>query len=120
MLARSRGRAETYELLNAGFENVYRETLGTSLDMGTDALRLLGFRAYHARRAALAFRKHNEGALRELAGEWGGKGYIALLRAKIEEAERLIRGGRSLREQVDAAWDNESLREEAREGTLRR
>jgi monovalent cation:H+ antiporter-2, CPA2 family len=120
ILTRSRGRAETYELINAGFENVYRETLGTSLDIGVDALHLLGFRAYHARRAAMAFRKHNDAALHELAKHWGSKSYLAMLRAKIEEAESLIRGGASLREQVDAAWDNEALRDEAANGTLRR
>jgi monovalent cation:proton antiporter-2 (CPA2) family protein len=120
ILVRSKRRVDAYELINAGFDHVYRETLGTSLDMGADALRMLGFRAYHARRAALAFRKHNEAALRDLAGYWGGKNYFEMLRAKIEEAETLVRGGAALRDQVDAAWDNESLREEAAKGTLRR
>lgn len=120
ILVRSKRRVDAYELINAGFDHVYRETLGTSLDMGADALRMLGFRAYHARRAALAFRKHNETALRDLAGYWGGKNYFEMLRAKIEEAETLVRGGAPLRDQVDAAWDNESLREEAAKGTLRR
>jgi CPA2 family monovalent cation:H+ antiporter-2 len=120
ILARSKRRVDAYELINAGFDHVYRETLGTSLEMGADALRLLGFRAYHARRSAAAFRKHNEGALRDLAGHWGGKNYFAMLRAKIEEAENLVRDGSTLRERVDAAWDNESLRDEAAKGTLRR
>jgi monovalent cation:proton antiporter-2 (CPA2) family protein len=120
ILARSKRRVDAYELINAGFENVYRETLGTSLDMGADALRLLGFRAYHARRSALAFRKHNEAALRDLAGHWGSKNYFAVLRTKIEEAESLVRGGANLRERVDAAWDNESLRDAAAKGELRR
>ncbi|HEX2613627.1 MAG TPA: potassium transporter, partial [Fibrobacteria bacterium] len=120
ILARSKRRVDAYELINAGFENVYRETLGTSLDMGADALHLLGFRAYHARRAAMAFRKHNEAALRDLAGHWGSKNYFAVLRTKIEEAESLVRGGANLRERVDAAWDNESLRDAAAKGELRR
>jgi monovalent cation:proton antiporter-2 (CPA2) family protein len=120
ILARSKRRVDAYELINAGFENVYRETLGTSLDMGADALHLLGFRAYHARRAAMAFRKHNEAALRDLAGHWGSKNYFAVLRSKIEEAESLVRGGAPLRDRVDAAWDNEALREAAAKGELRR
>jgi monovalent cation:proton antiporter-2 (CPA2) family protein len=120
ILVRSRRRVDAYELINAGFDNVYRETLGTSLDMGADALHMLGFRAYHARRAALAFRKHNEAALQELAKHWGSKSYMAMLRAKIEEAENLIRGGDSLRNQVDAAWDNEALRDAAAKGELKR
>ena len=121
ILARSRRRVDAYELINAGFEHVYRETLGTSLDMGVDALQLVGFRAYHARRAAFAFRKHNEASMRELASHWGGQNYFTVLRAKIEEAESILRGGGAvLKDQVDAAWDNEPLREEAAKGTLRR
>jgi CPA2 family monovalent cation:H+ antiporter-2 len=120
IMVRSRKRVDAYELINAGFDNVYRETLGTSIDMGADALHMLGFRAYHARRAALAFRKHNEEAMRDLAQHWGAKNYFELLRAKIEEAETLVRGGSGLRDQIDAAWDNESLREEAAKGTLKR
>ncbi len=121
ILARSRRRVDAYELINAGFEHVYRETLGTSLDMGVDALQLVGFRAYHARRAAFAFRKHNEASMRELASHWGGQNYFNVLRAKIEEAESILRGGGAvLKDQVDAAWDNEPLREEAAKGTLRR
>lgn len=60
-----------------------------------------------------------EAAVRELAAHWGGDDYFTMLRAKIEEGENLVRG-KSLRERVDAAWDNESLREEAERGTLRR
>jgi monovalent cation:proton antiporter-2 (CPA2) family protein len=120
ILVRSRRRVDAYELINAGFDKVYRETLGTSIEMGTDALRMLGFRAYHARRSAMAFRKNNEAALHELAKHWGSKSYLAVLRTKIEEAESLIRGGESLRSQVDAAWDNEALRDEAAKGTLKR
>jgi hypothetical protein len=42
-------------LLAAGVPHVYRETVDTSLRLGADALRLLGFRAYQAQRVAQAF-----------------------------------------------------------------
>ena len=59
--------------------------------------------------------------MRELASHWGGQNYFNVLRAKIEEAESILRnGGTVLKEQVDAAWDNEPLREEAAKGTLKR
>jgi monovalent cation:proton antiporter-2 (CPA2) family protein len=119
ILARSKSRTDAYELINAGFDHVYRETLGTSMDMGADALHLLGFRAYQARRAAEAFKKHNEVSVRELAPHWGKKNYFEMLRAKIVESETLIQG-HSLRGSVDSAWDNEALREEAKHGDLRR
>jgi voltage-gated potassium channel Kch len=119
ILARSKSRTDAYDLINAGFDHVYRETLGTSMDMGADALHLLGFRAYQARRAAEAFKKHNEVSVRELAPHWGKKNYFEMLRAKIVESETLIQG-HSLRGSVDSAWDNEALREEAKHGDLKR
>jgi CPA2 family monovalent cation:H+ antiporter-2 len=120
ILARSKSRTDAYELINAGFNRVYRETLGTSMDMGADALHLLGFRAYQARRAADAFKKHNEISVRELAPHWGKKNYFEMLRAKIVESETLIQGNLGFRRSVDSAWDNEALREEAKRGELKR
>jgi CPA2 family monovalent cation:H+ antiporter-2 len=120
ILARSKSRTDAYELINAGFHHVYRETLGTSMDMGADALHLLGFRAYQARRAADAFKKHNEISVRELAPHWGKQNYFEMLRSKIVESEILIAGHSALKDRVDAAWDNEALREEARHGELKR
>jgi monovalent cation:proton antiporter-2 (CPA2) family protein len=120
ILARSKSRTDAYELINAGFNRVYRETLGTSMDMGADALHLLGFRAYQARRAADAFKKFNEISVRELAPHWGKQNYFEMLRAKIVESETLIQGHSAIKDRVDAAWDNEALREEARTGELKR
>jgi voltage-gated potassium channel Kch len=119
ILVRATERVGAYALLNAGFSHVYRETFGTALQMGEDALRLLGLRAHKAHRASLAFRRHNEAAMRELAKHWGGKNYWTLLRSKIEEAEGLFKDG-TLKEQVEAAWDNEALREAAAKGELKR
>ena len=48
ILARATDRPMAYALLGAGVENVYRETLDTSLHAGVDALRLLGFQGHNA------------------------------------------------------------------------
>ena len=61
-------------LLDAGVPYVYRETLDTSLRLGADALRLLGFRAYHAQRAANTFLRHDEASLHELTGQRSDSG----------------------------------------------
>ncbi|UCH26516.1 MAG: cation:proton antiporter, partial [Trueperaceae bacterium] len=67
ILARAEDRHDAYELLNEGVEHIYRETLDTSLRMGADVLRLLGFRAYQAQRSVQTFLRHDEEAVRELA-----------------------------------------------------
>ena len=67
ILARAAGRDHAYRLLSHGVEHIFRETLGSSLDLSVAALRMLGFRAYEAHRAAKAFRDYDEQTVRELA-----------------------------------------------------
>jgi monovalent cation:proton antiporter-2 (CPA2) family protein len=111
----ARGRPEAYELLDHGLDHVYRETVDTSLRMGVDALRCLGYPAYAARRAALRFRRHDEESVRELGRmRHDRKGYITATRERIRSLEELIL--EELEQEIDAerdgSWDTDSLREE--------
>ncbi len=112
ILARASGRGDAYDLLDAGVEQVYRETLDTSLRMGVDALRHLGFRGYQALRAARTFRRHDEATVRELAAmRHDRKRYINVARERIEGLEEILRSDLEDRpDTVDAGWDVESLR----------
>ena len=114
VLARASGRADAYELIEAGVAHVYRDTLDTSLRAGTDALRLIGFRAYQAQRAAQTFRRHDEIALRELAQVRHDRStYIDRARERIRDLETTLREELERREEDrDAGWDAESLRKE--------
>lgn len=114
IVARANGRFEAYELLEAGVTHVYRETLDTSLRMGVDTLRLLGFRAYHAHRAARTFLRHDETALRELADmRHDHKKYLTTARARIRDLEEtLLAELATPGDERDAGWDAESLRKE--------
>src|SRR4029079_8030929 len=67
MLVRATNRYDAYDLMNAGMLHVYRETVDTSVRVGVDALTLLGFRAYTAKRLARTFLKFDEQALKKLA-----------------------------------------------------
>jgi hypothetical protein len=100
--------------------HVYREAVDTSLRLGTDALRLLGFRAYQAHRAAQRFLRHDEQALRDLTADRGDTAlYISLARQRIEELERMLKADLAAPPlDRDAGWDAESLREEARAGSV--
>ncbi len=64
---RAHSRVEAYEFLEAGQEHIYRETLDSSLRLGTDVLRSLGMPAYAAHRAAKLYRKADETFLRKMA-----------------------------------------------------
>jgi len=114
ILARARSRAEAYELLEAGVEHVFRDKLDSSLRLGVEALRLLGFRAHQAHRAAQTFRSHDEKAVRELATmRHDHTLYLSTARERIEGLEALLRGDLAdSGEMRDAGWDPESLRQE--------
>jgi monovalent cation:proton antiporter-2 (CPA2) family protein len=113
ILARASNRQHAYELLDAGVDHVYRETLDTALRAGADALRMLGFRGYEALRAARTFRHHDEAALKDLAElRHDTKVYLRHARQSIEELEALLRAELEAKheQEVDAAWDTDSIR----------
>ena len=114
VLARAANRTEAYELMDAGVQHVFRDKLDTSLRMGEQALRLLGFRGHHAHRAAQTFRRHDEQALQDLGAMRHDRSlYLSAARQRIEDLEELLRGDLSdAGEMRDSGWDPESLREE--------
>jgi monovalent cation:proton antiporter-2 (CPA2) family protein len=118
VLARAADWGDAHELLNAGVAHVYRETLDASLRLGVDALRLLGFRAYQAGRAARRFLRHEEESMRELATVRGDRArYFRVARRRIEELERaLLADLEDGAEAGDLGWDAESLREDVLKG----
>ncbi len=117
ILVRAIGRSHAYELMDLGVDHVYRDTLDTSLKMGVDALKLLGYRSHHAHRASQKFRQHDEAMMAELAEMRHDTGaYISRARQAIFNLQELLKmdledGG----EDQDFGWDPTSRREEARE-----
>jgi monovalent cation:proton antiporter-2 (CPA2) family protein len=114
VLSRAIGRTHAYELLEAGLDSVYRETLDSSLRIGFDVLRELGMPGFEALRRTRRFRVHDEQALRELSGKRGDtKTYMHLVRQQSEALERVLATDSSDRwSNVDEAWDTEGLRRE--------
>lgn len=109
---RAQNRYDAYEFIDMGLENIYRDSLDTSVRMGVDVLKKLGRRAYTSRRAGLTFIENDEKAMRELARHrHDRKQYISEARARIKYQEEAIerdRGGGAART-VDHAWDSEPL-----------
>ncbi len=113
LLARARGRTEAYELMDAGVEEIYRETFDSSLRVGTDALRALGAHAHMAHRSARTFRRYDEQGLRDLAAlrhdqaklASTARERVALLGAALQADRAGIPGI------TQHGWDTEHLRE---------
>lgn len=114
MLVRASNRYDAYDLMNAGMLHVYRESLDTSLRVGVDALGMLGFRNYTAKRLARTFLKHDEQTLKQLAAVHNTEGYISKAREFIEEIELIVQADAEGPALADSAWDAEHLREEVR------
>jgi len=108
MLVRSTNRNDAYNLMNAGMLHIYRETIDTSLRLGVDALRMLGFRAHEANRAAKTFFVYDENTLKRLSTIRNEEEYINAIRESIEEQELILRADLDAAPlKADEAWDEQ-------------
>ena len=91
IFARATGRVHAYEFQKRGVQHFYRETVGSSLDLGTDVMLSLGIPEEQARRAAHLFKQHDENGLRDLAQFWDDdEAYFKNARLQIEAFERMF------------------------------
>ena len=112
LMIRAKNRYDAYDLINMGIENIYRESLDTSLTLAKDVLSKLGFRKYTLNRQVQNFIKYDESGIRRLAKEpKRDDNYIFKARKELEEQERLLDDDfkRGIVE-YDNHWDSELIR----------
>ena len=121
IIVRALDRGDANKLITSGINDVYRETVDTSLRLGIDVMRMLGVRAHRAHRAAQTFLKHDENALRELALiHKDKKDYLNAAKQYIAELEEIIQADKAEPDlERDAGWDAETLREEVNRGEFK-
>jgi glutathione-regulated potassium-efflux system ancillary protein KefC/glutathione-regulated potassium-efflux system protein KefB len=91
-LARAYDRSHAYRLMEAGADVVTRETFGSALFMGEEALLLLGYDPARAYRLMRSFKRHDEEGLLKLYEVWGDDhAYGLRIRQNIEELERVLK-----------------------------
>ena len=112
MVIRAKNRYDAYEYLEMGIDNIYREHLDTSIKMGEDALKKLGFRSYTVHRLAAQFKKYDEEALKVLVKYKNDQNeYISKIKKQIEQQESMISGELSRKFSLnDHAWDSEQMK----------
>ncbi|MGB3799615.1 MAG: cation:proton antiporter, partial [Lewinella sp.] len=112
LMVRAKDRYHAYELLNMGVDNIYRESLDTSVKMAVDVLHHMGFRKYTLHRQAQNFIKYDEESLRRLAKQPKiDDDYIFKAREEIFQQEKLLE--EDLKRGVvghDPYWDSEQMR----------
>lgn len=112
LMVRAKNRYDAYELLNLGIDDVYRESLETSVKMAGDALHFLGFRKYTIHRQAQKFIQYDEQGLRRLADKPKTKDeYIFRVTEEIKQQEKQLEEDlkRGIIE-YDNHWDSEQMR----------
>lgn len=117
VMVRAKNRVDAYELMEMGVENIYREHLDTSIRMGEDVLKKLGFRAHTVHRLAQSFREYDESALKILVNYKNDrKEYISKVKKQIESQEALLSGELARKFSLnDHAWDSEGIKEKLKE-----
>jgi monovalent cation:proton antiporter-2 (CPA2) family protein len=91
IFARAEGRADAYELQKRNIVHDYRETVGSSIEMGVGILRAMGMRAHHAYRVGRRFRFYEDKNVRELAQFWDDDvAYFNESRNRIAEMEKMF------------------------------
>lgn len=113
LMIRTKNRYDAYELLNLGHENIYRESLDTSLILARDVLSKMGFRKYTLNRQVQNFKKYDEDSLRRLALEpKREEDYIFKAKQELAQQEKFL--NEDLKRGVveyDSHWDSEYIRE---------
>ncbi len=90
IFVRAKNRLDAYEFLNKKVDNIYRETLGTAVDMAVDILQENGMRKYTARRMGKRFMVIDKAMTRRLAKEKDKDLITFTLRETLEREAQLL------------------------------
>ena len=78
--------------MDSGADVITRETFGSALLMGEEALKLLGYDAARAYRVMRTFKQHDEEGLQKLFEFWGDEqAYGLKIRENVEQLEKVLR-----------------------------
>jgi len=100
-------RASAYELMDMGVKNIRRETFGTALELGQDALVMLGNENYEAYRKARLFHKKDEEMMPVLykTHREDEDNYISMYQKHLIEIEEIMKLDlKNNSDEVDKAW----------------
>ena len=92
IFVRAKNRIDAYDYLNNGINHIYRETLGTAVDMAVDVLHETGMRKYAARRLGQRFMAIDKASIRRLAKAKDNDDEILLFTTKeiLQREEELL------------------------------
>lgn len=97
ILSRSHDREGAYKLHQTGVDEIFRDTLGSSLDLAARALQLLGTRGHVAHRAAIIFKQHEIENVRQLSTmeDRDSEGFISEVRKHMKNLQQALEKDRT-------------------------
>ncbi|MEM6883524.1 MAG: monovalent cation:proton antiporter-2 (CPA2) family protein [Verrucomicrobiota bacterium] len=111
IIANAADRSSAYDLMDAGVTDIRRETFGTALTIGQDALQALKFHPYEAQRMMRLFVKTDEATLPELykMHREDEEKYISMYQQHTADLEELMKlDQKSNTDELDKAWTAEN------------
>lgn len=90
IFVRAKNRLDAYDFLNKNVNNIYRETLGTAVDMAVDILKENGMRKYTASRMGKRFMLIDKEMTKRLAKEKDKDMITFTLRESLEREAELL------------------------------
>jgi glutathione-regulated potassium-efflux system protein KefB len=91
ILARAIDRRHAYQLMNTGINGFHRETFGSALQLGVDALQQLGFSDSDAEKAGQLFNEHDQQSLQMLGALWGDdQSYGVAVKQRMEDLKQVL------------------------------
>jgi len=92
IVARAIDRRHAYELLNAGITSFKREIFDSALNLGVEALTMLGNTRQSSERAGQLFTQHDDESLHALAKLWGDDhSYGIAIRQRVEDLQQVLK-----------------------------
>ena len=99
ILVRAFDRTHAYQLIHAGADFIARETFGSALATGEEALKLLGLKGKKAKRMVASFDKHDTEGMHKLSEVWGDDHEYGLrIRQNLEDLEQVLQADMAVEE----------------------
>jgi glutathione-regulated potassium-efflux system ancillary protein KefC len=100
--ARATDRRHAYQYLRLGITSFKRETFDSAVNLGVEALELLGNSSDAATRAGKLFSHHDTQSLHELAALWGDDHtYGVAVRQRMEDLKQVLAKDRAAQEKLN-------------------
>jgi glutathione-regulated potassium-efflux system ancillary protein KefC/glutathione-regulated potassium-efflux system protein KefB len=102
IVARAIDRRHAYQLMHLGIETFKRETFDSALNLGVEALTLLGNDQADAKRAGEIFAKHDNESLTALADLWGDDhSYGVAVKQRTEDLQQVLNNDKSEQDRLN-------------------